>query len=148
MYKQLKFQILYHYDFKRSLSFDRSWSVSWYRNNFFENRFWGWSITSVSFIHNLGNVTRISIGCVISNNLSTTIWKSYTVLSGCRIAITFFILTKVYSAVFIFYTILICVFWRSVCVNWTLTMNRCWMVRRTSSKSNSQDCTESNDNLL
>ena len=126
MYKYLRFQTLYHYDFKRSLSFDRSWSVSWYRNNFFENRFWGRSITSVSFIHNLGNVTRISIGCVISNNLSTTIRKSYTVLSGCRIAITFFILTKVGATVIVLNGILVSVRWRCVLIYWSFTVGRSW----------------------
>merc|ERR550525_1238597 len=75
---------------------------------------WCRSITWLSFIHHFHYVSGVTIDSVVLDNLGSTIWKQYSVFTVCRISITGFILTKIYSGVVILYGILILVFWWSI----------------------------------
>ena len=105
---------------------------------------WCRSITWFSFIHHFHYVSGVTIDSVVLDNLGSTIWKQYSVFSVCRISITGFILTKIYSGVVILYGILILVFWWSIIygllinrlvswgcmIYWSRFMHRGWMVKR------------------
>ena len=59
------------------------------------------SIVSLTFIFDIGNISRVAISNIVGNNLSTAIGKSYTIFSIGSITITGFILSKVGTRVVI-----------------------------------------------
>ena len=117
-----------HYQKMVTLSMIWSGFVNWSRMYWLVNRFWAGSICSMSFVHNFRNVTRVVISSVICDNLGATIRKENTVLSWCGVAVTFFVLTKVYSTVFILYTIFVAIYRWSVSIDWSFSVCRSWMI--------------------
>ena len=59
------------------------------------------SIVSLTFVFDIGNISRVAISNIVGNNLSTAIGKSYTIFSIGSITITGFILCKVGTRVVI-----------------------------------------------
>jgi hypothetical protein len=84
----------------------RSWLVcrSWVVGRSFVN----W-ITWSSFVCYFSNVARITISSIVFNDLSSAIWKNYSIFTRSRVSITGFVLSKVNSSILISYSVLVLV---------------------------------------
>merc|ERR1719384_494932 len=59
------------------------------------------SIVSLTFVFDIGNISRVAISNIVGYNLGTAIGKSYTIFSIGSVTITGFILSKVGTRVVI-----------------------------------------------
>ena len=86
------------------------------------------SIVSLTFIFDIGNISRVAISNIVGNNLSTAIGKSYTIFSIGSITITGFILSKVGTRVVISNSISISVdSWAIISRLRVSRVNRSWV---------------------
>ena len=108
------------------LTMDRGWSISRYWLVNWDSLVWSWSISSMAFVGNFGNVTGVSVSSVVSYGLGTTIRKEYTVLTRGSITITLFVLTEVGSTVVILNSIFVSVYWRGIFIYWAMSLSVSW----------------------
>ena len=126
------------------------WGISWYWYDLvWDSLVWSWSIGSMAFIGNFGNVTGISVSGVVSYSLGTAIGKEYTVLTLGGITITLFVLSEVSTTVVILNSIFISVYCWGIFVYWSLSIGWSWVVWSwwTSSKGNGPEGRECNKSL-
>ena len=83
-------------------------------------------IGCLSFICNIGNISRIGIGYCVFHYLGSAIRQSYSVFSTSRITIPRFVSTKMGVHIFIVYTIFIAV------VSWDIFVDGLCLVKRLS----------------
>ena len=98
------------------LSMIRSWSVerSWVVGRSFVDWLVG-IITWFSFVCYFSNVARITISSIVFNDLSSAIWKYYSIFTRSRVSITGFVLSKVNLSILISDSIFVLVFgWFSI----------------------------------
>ena len=67
------------------------------------------SVGGSAFIGHIGDVTAVSIGGMIVNNLNSTVWKSNPVWSRGRISVSLLILFKFSTTIIVSYAVLVSV---------------------------------------
>jgi len=95
------------------------WGISWLSWVVF------W-VLSNTFVFDVGNISTISIGYVVGDNLGTTIGKVYTVFTVGSITVTVFVGSKISFSIVIMDCISVLVYCWSFFIDWSLAISWSW----------------------